>query len=338
MDVVRELDIKDRKILFALEQNARQANIALGKEVGLPPDVVQYRIDRLIDRGVLKFFLGYINFAKLGFVDYGLYLSTQRMSKAQEQEFIKFLTSHPYCPYFCRSGGTYNFVADMLARDPISLMELVTDLTNKFGASLYRREIVTRIHATHFAKQYLLDASKAPEPSTYFGGTTSRTVKIDENDDQILRMLGADARVRLIDIAQQIGLSSTAVAQRVKRLEEARLITGYFAWIEPQSFGYQSFNLLLKQQNLQTEDEKRLFEFCRVHRHVVWLIKTLGPWDFEIAVEVKSQERLQQVVDELYDKFSEVIQSIEFAPIFRTFKYTQFPFTKNVKVWQDSPR
>lgn len=329
-----ELDIKDRKILFALEQNARQTNVALAKEFSIAPDVIQYRIDRLMNRGVLKYFLGYINFAKLGYVDYGLHLSTQKMTRKQEQVFVEFFTNHPYVPYFCRTGGTYDYVIDLLARDPISLMELVTEITNKFGDFLYQQEIVTRIHATHFAKQYLLDACKPPSPSTYFGGRIDRRLQIDEIDDHILRILGTNARAKLVDIAEQIGLSDTAIAQRIKRLEDADLITGYFAWIEPQSFGIQNFNLLLKHQNFRAGDEDQLFEFCRVHRHVVWLIKTLGRWDFEIAVEVKNQEQLQDVLYELKDNFSRIIQRIEFAPIFHTLKYSLYPFTKSVQVWR----
>jgi Lrp/AsnC family leucine-responsive transcriptional regulator len=327
------LDLKDRKILFALEQNARQTNVTLAQEVGLAPDVVQYRIDRLVNRGVLKFFLGYINFAKLGYVDYGLNMSTQRMTRKQEQSFVEFFSKHPYCPYFCRSGGTYDYVADILARDPLSLMESVTEITNKFGDFIYRQEIVTRIHATHFAKQYLMDAAVPPKPSTYFGGKLDERAKIDETDDMILRILATNARAKLVDLAQQIDLSDTAIGQRVKRMEEDGLITGYFAWIEPQQFGYQSFNLLLKHQSFRAADEEELFEFCRVHRHVTWLIKTLGPWDFEVAVEVKDQEELQDVVYELKDRFARIIQRIEFAPIFRTIKYSQYPFSTKVKAW-----
>jgi len=330
---VKDLDYKDRKILFALEQNARQTNVGLAKEVGLAPDVVQYRIDRLIDRGILKFFLGYINFARLGFVDYGLYLSTQRMTRSEEQHFVEFMTNHPDCPYFCRSGGTYDYVADILARDPISLMERITEINNTFGHFLYRQEIVTRIHATHFPKQYLLDASPVPPPATYFGGRTDRRVRLDENDDKILRILAANARTKFVDIAEQIGLSSPAVAQRIRRMEEDGLITGYFAWIEPQSYDYQSFNLLLKHQNFRAPDEDELYKFCRDHRHITWLIKTLGPWDFEINVEVKGQEELQDVLYELREGFSKIIARIEFQPIFRTIKYTQYPFSEQSHVW-----
>lgn len=328
------LDLKDRKLIFAMEQDARQTNAALAKHIGLTPEAVQYRIERLLKRGVLKFFMGYINFAKLGFVDYGLFITTQRMSRAQEQDFVEFMLQYPYCPYFCKSGGTYDFVVDLLARNPIALMDLVTELTNRFGDFIHQQEIVTRISAHHFPKQYLLDATAAPPPSVYFGGPLDQQVQIDQTDDEILRRLAVNSRAKVVDIAQAVGLSDTAVGTRIRRLEETELITGYLAWAEPQSFGYQSFNLLLKSQNFRSDDELKLFEFCRCHRHVTWLLKTLGRWDFEIGVEVKTQEQLQEVVYQLKDDFAHIIQRMEFAPMFKTIKYTQYPFSPETQVWK----
>jgi hypothetical protein len=55
--------------------------------------------------GVLQSFLGYVNFARLGYTTYGLFLSTQRMGHEEDEEFIAFLTAYPYCTYLCRSGS-----------------------------------------------------------------------------------------------------------------------------------------------------------------------------------------------------------------------------------------
>src|SRR5262249_16009057 len=155
------------------------------------------------------------------------------------------------------SGGTYNYVADMLVRNPIALMDLVNQVANDFGDFIHHQEIVTRIHGTHFPKQYLLDACLIPQPATYFGGPIDEQIKSDEVDEKILRILATNARARLIDIAEEVELSDRAVGQRVKRLEEVGLITGYFAWIEPQAFGYQSYNLLLKHQKFRKEDDEQ---------------------------------------------------------------------------------
>jgi Lrp/AsnC family leucine-responsive transcriptional regulator len=54
---------------------------------------------------------------------------------------------------------------------------------------------------------------------------------VEETDRQILRLLAADGRMSYTDLGKATGLSTSAVHQRVKRLEQRGLITGYGATI-----------------------------------------------------------------------------------------------------------
>ena len=54
---------------------------------------------------------------------------------------------------------------------------------------------------------------------------------MEETDRQILRLLAADGRMSYTDLGKATSLSTSAVHQRVKRLEQRGLITGYGATI-----------------------------------------------------------------------------------------------------------
>lgn len=56
-------------------------------------------------------------------------------------------------------------------------------------------------------------------------------------DVRILALLGADGRMSYADLARETGLSTSAVHQRVRRLEQRGVITGYRAVINPRSVG-----------------------------------------------------------------------------------------------------
>jgi Lrp/AsnC family leucine-responsive transcriptional regulator len=49
-----KLDLKDRKILYELDLDARQPLTRIGKKVGLSKDVVSYRMKKLQDEGIIK--------------------------------------------------------------------------------------------------------------------------------------------------------------------------------------------------------------------------------------------------------------------------------------------
>lgn len=60
---------------------------------------------------------------------------------------------------------------------------------------------------------------------------------MEETDREIVRLLGADGRMSYTDLARATGLSTSAVHQRVRRLEERGVITGYAAVVDPEKLG-----------------------------------------------------------------------------------------------------
>jgi len=67
---------------------------------------------------------------------------------------------------------------------------------------------------------------------------TFRTAKpLDELDWRILRCLQADGRLSFKQLGQRVNLSSPAVADRVRRLEDTGVITGYQARVDPARAG-----------------------------------------------------------------------------------------------------
>lgn len=60
---------------------------------------------------------------------------------------------------------------------------------------------------------------------------------LDKVNWRILRALQEDARISFAELGRRVGLSSPAVAERVHKLEEAGIITGYHAAIDVEAVG-----------------------------------------------------------------------------------------------------
>ncbi len=60
---------------------------------------------------------------------------------------------------------------------------------------------------------------------------------LDKLDSDILRILQADGRASYEQMAESVALSPSAVLRRVKRLEEAGVISRYVALVEPEVVG-----------------------------------------------------------------------------------------------------
>ena len=66
---------------------------------------------------------------------------------------------------------------------------------------------------------------------------TAESVALDPTDSEILRLLREDGRISWRDLGAAVGLSSNAAADRVRRLRQAGVITGFVALIDPAAGG-----------------------------------------------------------------------------------------------------
>ncbi|MFN7776226.1 Lrp/AsnC family transcriptional regulator, partial [Flavobacterium sp.] len=65
-------------------------------------------------------------------------------------------------------------------------------------------------------------------------------IEIDGIDKEILRHLMEDARKPILQIANSIGISGAAIHQRLKKLEEAQVISGSKFILNTKVLGYRT--------------------------------------------------------------------------------------------------
>jgi DNA-binding Lrp family transcriptional regulator len=82
----------------------------------------------------------------------------------------------------------------------------------------------------------------------------------DEMDRRILKELAGDARLANNELAERVGLSASACLRRLRRLEEAEIIQGYTALIDPAVNGWTMTALASIRLSRQHEDEIQMFE------------------------------------------------------------------------------
>jgi Lrp/AsnC family leucine-responsive transcriptional regulator len=59
----------------------------------------------------------------------------------------------------------------------------------------------------------------------------------DETDSTIIALLQQNARTSNADIARHVGMAPSATLERIRKLEERRILAGYQACLDPQAVG-----------------------------------------------------------------------------------------------------
>ncbi|MBT5297352.1 MAG: Lrp/AsnC family transcriptional regulator [Rhodospirillaceae bacterium] len=62
-------------------------------------------------------------------------------------------------------------------------------------------------------------------------------IELDEIDRKILAAMQANARLRNVELAEEIGLSASPCLRRVRRLEDAGIISGYATLVDQKAVG-----------------------------------------------------------------------------------------------------
>ncbi|GHO47198.1 Lrp/AsnC family transcriptional regulator [Ktedonospora formicarum] len=120
---------------------------------------------------------------------------------------------------------------------------------------------------------------------------------LDETGWSILRELQKDARLSFPELGRRVGLSTPAVAERVRKLEDAGVITGYGARVDAAKVGLPMTAFVRITTTPQTEAGLRalmaeLPELLECHR-------VTGNESFLLKLVVTSITHLEQVLNQL---------------------------------------
>jgi Lrp/AsnC family leucine-responsive transcriptional regulator len=118
---------------------------------------------------------------------------------------------------------------------------------------------------------------------------------LDETSWRLLEELQADGRLSLAELGRRAALSPPAVAERLRRLEEGGVITGYRAVIDPRRLGYGLAALIRIRpapRQLST-----VAELARQTPEVVECHRVTGDDCFVMTAYVRDVEHLEQVID-----------------------------------------
>lgn len=117
---------------------------------------------------------------------------------------------------------------------------------------------------------------------------------MDEIDKVILIELQENARISVTELGKKIGLSTPATNERLKKLEEKEVITGYRAVIDPEKINKHLTAFIL----YDTKKCKEFREFCIEHPSVVECHRLAGQFSYLVKVVTETVHTLENFIDD----------------------------------------
>lgn len=118
---------------------------------------------------------------------------------------------------------------------------------------------------------------------------------LDEIDRDMIRILQDEGRVSATELASRVHLSQPAVSARLRRLEDAGVISGYGARVDPESVGLTIHAIVrLRTTHAQIPDALKKF---REMQEVSRIVRVTGDDCFILDVHARDARRLEDVID-----------------------------------------
>ena len=320
MEEIIKLDALNRRLLYELNYDCRQSDSQMARKLKSSKQVINYRIKKLEELGVISAYNALIDFRVLGFSSLRVYIKLRNTSPEVEEEIADYIRDNDLFLWSVTFDGEMDLGFYIWVKNIDLFFDQWETFLSLFRKYIFKQELYFSKNMIHYPFKLFFK----PEEVAIWNiqGSTS-VVNIDELDLKILKSLSRNAKISLVELANKFETSANVINYRMKQLEKKKILLAYNAIIDEKKLGYLFYKVDFY---LQSHDKLvEMYEFARQHKNIKNVMKTMGGPDFEIEVFVKGALELQLLIKEIKKEFSEEIDYYRYNRVSKTIKQVYLP-------------
>lgn len=297
--MIKNLDLKDRRLLYELDLNSRLSISDIAKRMRLNKNTANFRLNRLIKEGFITGFYPVIDISKLGYFSIRIYFNFFNTKPEKEQEIFQFLTKHPFVAVVAELETLYDVMFSVVVKDIYAFENFWAEFKLKFRKYFYNEKINIFTKVVYLKRKYLaLKKELISYEEEIIGG--NEKVGYDKLDLKILSILVKNCRISALEISEILNIPARTIIYRLKQLEKKKIIQGYRVNLNLERLGYEYYKINFQLNFLGSLNE--LISFCTSNPNTVFINYTLSDYDFEIDVEIPNKKELNKLIREIKTK------------------------------------
>lgn len=301
-------DLYDRKLLYELDKNSKINVGALSKKLRRSKSFVIFRMKKLEEVGIVTGYYAIVDMSKLGYFSFRVYFKFQGTSRDEGQKFVEFVKStHSQVWTITSMHGKWDYALFLGVKNINEFHTIWDNIMLSYKSKIKNYNVAVYAPIFNFNRTFFLEKPVETIQRVYGSG---EEIHIDQLDWRILETYAADVRLSSLAMAKKLYVSADTIRNRIRNLEKNRIIEGYKIGLNLEKLGFVSYRIDLQLKS--TNRNKELFAFCKMHKNIYQINKTIGGADFEIEVIVKDLNHLLNVIEELKEKFKDVINDVEY--------------------------
>ena len=136
---------------------------------------------------------------------------------------------------------------------------------------------------------------------------------LDTTDQRLLAELQDDARLSLAELGRRVGLSSPAVADRLRRLEGDGVVAGYRTEVSPEALGLSLTSIIRIRPS--PRQLSKVADLARTTPEVVECHRITGEDCFFIRAHVRDVHHLEELIDRFVPYGQTTTSIVQSSPV-----------------------
>lgn len=137
-------------------------------------------------------------------------------------------------------------------------------------------------------------------------------IYLDDINRELLDILQLEGRMSYKDLGERIGLTAPAVAERVRKLEEAGVIKGYRAVVDYEALGFPILCVVRLSAPMSTEgiDDK-----IAAIPQVIEASRVTGSDSHVIRARVRSTKNIEELLNDIWEDGDTITNIVTSSPV-----------------------
>ncbi len=318
---------KDLFLLFLLAKNFRIAKSKLSKDLQISQETINKRISNFEETGLIKGYKICINYFKLGFREYDLYLRIRKYTKNEFEKIISFFENSEYVTWIGNSFGKYDFRLSLIVLNSNSLFNFIEDFKISFP------KLIDEYLVLEVLKKHKIDINMIFSNLLNFNfeeNSSSKKISeldlesyiLDKNEKILVKNLSENPKQNIVELANSVKLTPEAISYKLKSLNKKGIITQYSVVIDGNKLNKIWAVFLFR---LNSKNKEQFKSFIVNQKNVSAFVEVLGSWDYSVSVFANSVQEIQSNLIDFRNNFPNELIDYEMIILFKTYKYPKIP-------------
>jgi len=317
-----QLSELEQDILYVTLMDAGASVVSIARRIGTKPHIVQAAVSKFRREGVISRRV-IIDITRIGFSTHEFFISLSSEGQRAREAVVEYLKRSPWVGTVLEVGGEYDLMLTVRVRNQREMVEFQTGLSERFPGMFTRKDTSLAVEHWAYGEKFLVS-----NPSLYMEyhlQVPPFTVAVDEIDKKILFEIGDPAFGSMTALARRVGLPTTTVEYRVKKLAEKKVILGDLHELRGELIGLSNYVLLLGMNGVSEAINREVCEAARLNPFVPWLSRGAGHWDYVMGLVVRAPSEVPTAVNRLRTSLGSWMTSYQIVPMFRAHKVRDYP-------------